>query len=72
MRRRDFITVLASATAWMSAARAEQTPRGVGVLGSGSQEPYAPFAADFVKGLNDMGFIEGRNIAMEYRWADGH
>jgi len=58
MRRRDFIT--------------EQTPRGVGVLGSGSQEPYAPFAADFVKGLNDMGFIEGRNIAMEYRWADGH
>jgi len=67
MRRRDFITVLAGTTAWMSAARAGEPPRRVGILCSGSEEAYAPLAADFVKGLNDTGFIEGRN-----RWAGGH
>src|SRR5215469_12978173 len=72
MRRRDFITVLAGATAWMSVARAGGSPRRVGVLGSGTKELNAPFVADFVKGLNDTDFIEGRNVTMEDRWADGH
>jgi len=72
MRRRDFITVLAGATAWMSVARAGGSPRRVGVLGSGTKELNAPFVADLVKGLRDTGFIEGRNVAMEHRWADGH
>jgi putative ABC transport system substrate-binding protein len=72
MRRRDFITVLAGTTAWMSAARAGEPPRRVGILCSGSEEAYAPLAADFVIGLNDTAFIEGRNLTVEYRWAGGH
>jgi putative tryptophan/tyrosine transport system substrate-binding protein len=71
MRRRDFITVLAGATAWMSVARAGESPRRVGILGSATK-PNAPFVADFVRGLNDTGFIEGRNVSLEDRWADGH
>jgi putative ABC transport system substrate-binding protein len=71
MRRRDFITVLAGATAWMSVAGAGELLRRVGILGSGTKEASAPFVADFVKGLKDTGFIEGRNVTMEDRWADG-
>src|SRR5215467_15897857 len=71
MKRRDFITVLAGATAWMSMARAGESPRGVGILGSGTKETNAPFVADFVKGLKGMGFVEGRNVTIEDRWADG-
>ena len=71
MKRRDFITVLAGATAWMSVARAGESPRRVGILGSGTKETNAPFVADFVKGLKGMGFIEGRNVTIEDRWADG-
>ena len=71
MRRRDFITVLAGATAWMSVARAGESPRRVGILGSGTKETNAPFVVDFVKGLKGMGFIEGRNVTIEDRWADG-
>ena len=69
MRRRDFITFL-GATAWMSVARAGESPRRVGILGSGTKETNAPFVADFVKGLKGMGFIEGRNVTIEDRWAD--
>jgi putative tryptophan/tyrosine transport system substrate-binding protein len=72
MRRRDLITVLVGASAWMSAVRAEAPARRVGVFGAGSEETFAPFANAFVKGLNDAGFIEGRNVTIEYRWAGGH
>ena len=71
MKRRDFIAFLSGATAWMSVARAGESPRRVGILGSGTKETNAPFVADFVKSLKGMGFIEGRNVTIEDRWADG-
>jgi putative tryptophan/tyrosine transport system substrate-binding protein len=56
----------------MSTARAEAPARRVGIFGAGSEETFAPFVNAFVKGLNDAGFIEGRNVTIEYRWAGGH
>jgi len=72
MRRRRFITILAGATAWAATAGARETPRGIGILGGASEEAGAPFAAAFVNGLKDTGFIEGQHVTIEYRWADGH
>jgi putative tryptophan/tyrosine transport system substrate-binding protein len=70
MRRRDFITFLGGTTAWLATARGEEPKRRVGILGSGPN--YAPYEAAFLKGLNDTGSIEGRNVTVESRWADGH
>ena len=75
MRRRDFIKVITgSATAWPLAARAEQTakvPR-IGFLGLSSPSAFAPRLEGFRQGLRDFGYIEGTNITIEYRWAEGH
>jgi len=72
MRRRDFIKVtVGSAAAWPLAARAQQsTMPVVGYLGSTSPEMSAKRLAAFRKGLRDAGFEEGRNVAIEFRWAD--
>jgi len=72
MRRRDFIKVtVGSAAAWPLAARAQQsTMPVVGYLGSTSPEMSAKRLAAFRKGLRDGGFEEGRNVAIEFRWAD--
>jgi putative tryptophan/tyrosine transport system substrate-binding protein len=78
MRRRDFITVLAGATAWMSAARGQEPRHVIGVLSAlrkptGSFDAAMPGAlAGFYQGLRETGFVEGRNMNIEYRWADGH
>jgi putative tryptophan/tyrosine transport system substrate-binding protein len=69
MRRRDFIAGLGSAAAWPVAPRAQQIPV-IGYLHSGSLETRRDLVAIFLRGLAETGFVEGRNVAIEYRWAD--
>ena len=71
MRRRDFITVLAGGTAWAAAARAQKSQRMIGVLGSASYGAFPGTEAAFIEGLRNIGFIEGTNISIEWRWAEG-
>ena len=72
MRRREFIVTLGSAAAWPLAARAQQPPMPViGFLHPGSPEANAKYVTGFRKGLADIGYVDGRNVAIEYRWGHG-
>jgi putative ABC transport system substrate-binding protein len=70
MRRREFITLLSGAAVWPLVARAEQAPMpAVGILNLGSPEANASLMAAFRQGLGETGFAEGKNVAIESRWA---
>jgi putative ABC transport system substrate-binding protein len=72
MRRRDLIAMLGGAAVWPLVAQAQPSPLLViGFLNSASPIEFARFVAAFHRGLSELGYVEGRNVAIEYRWAEG-
>jgi putative tryptophan/tyrosine transport system substrate-binding protein len=74
VRRRDFIKVIAgSAVGWPLTARAQQSSKvpTIGFLGAATAPAWSPWTAAFVQRLHELGWVEGRTVAIEYRWAEG-
>jgi putative ABC transport system substrate-binding protein len=73
MKRREFIAGLGSAAAWPVVVRGQQIAKSptIGLLGAGTPSAWEPYTMSFGHGLNQTGFVEGQNVLIEYRWADG-
>jgi putative tryptophan/tyrosine transport system substrate-binding protein len=73
MRRREFITLLGGAAAWPIAARAQQPNKLpiIGFLGAATPSSWSQWTAAFLQRLRELGWIDGRTVAIEYRWAEG-
>jgi putative ABC transport system substrate-binding protein len=72
MRRREFIATLVPAATWPPAVRAQQpTVRVIGFLGAASAAPWLPYVAAFRQGLREGGYLEGRQVIIDFRWAEG-
>jgi hypothetical protein len=73
MRRREFVTMIGGMTAWPFAARVQQP--GMPVIGfvsvASATGGYAPHLSAFLKGLSEAGYVDGQNVTIEYRWAEG-
>src|SRR5215831_2298210 len=72
IERRKFLATLGgAAAAWPLAARAQQVKPTIGILASGSRSTQGNLIATFVQRLHELGWVEGRSVAIEYRWAEG-
>jgi len=72
VKRRDLITLLGGAVTWPLAARAQQAKVAtIGLLGTGSAAAQSQWTAAFVQRMRDLGWVDGRNLTIEYRWAEG-
>src|SRR3984893_5744638 len=73
LRRRGFIRMLGGAAAWPLAARAQQAAKlpTIGFLGGSTPSLWSAWVSAFVQRLRELGWVEGRNVAIEYRWAEG-
>jgi ABC-type uncharacterized transport system substrate-binding protein len=71
MKRREFISLVGTVAAWPLAARAQQPAKTIGFLGASTRSAEAQWIAAFLQRLRELGWIEGRTIAIEYRWAEG-
>ena len=72
MRRREFITLLGGAATWPIAARGQSSILDIGFINGSSATAYAPYVQAFIRGLAETSHRVGENVAIEYRWAEGH